>query len=558
MYASKRATPKPRKSELKQYIAPVQGWIANRALADARSLEGPGAAILDNFVPQQTGVKLRRGKARYATLVEHDLPVISLFTYHNGNNRRLFAGNANTVYDITTVPWPFDAEIVTENEDLIVTGTGDWFGLSSTAGLEVITGTTGGDWVTTQFATTGGVFLVGVNGTDVGFIYDGVAFAALDGITFALTGLTTADMSFVWAYKNRLWFIQKDSLSAWYLEVDSIAGEATEFPMGGVFNDGGALLFGQKWSMETSGDGGLSEQNTFTTTLGEVAVYQGSNPDDASDWQKVGVYRIGTPLGKHAWIRGGGDLVICTTVGLVPLSKAISLEVTALSVATVSYKIADAWSMALANRGPVNWQAHIWAEGKMALIGPPDIVGGSNPAVFVSNTDDGTWCRFTNWMAHSFATFEGLLYFGSSDGKVFVGNVSGQDDGEPYTGIVIPLHEDLGAPASSKIGTVARARVRAKAVVDDQITTLVDYDVTPPAAPNASVLTDLNVWGTGIWGTSKWGELTPNVIVQPWRSIGGIGYSMSVCYQVTSGSIAPIDVEVIDFQMLYNTTEQLG
>src|SRR3546814_7287792 len=57
------------------------------------------------------------------------------------------------------------------------------------------------------------------------------------------------------------------------------------------------------------------------------------------------------PVGARAHFRGGGDIAIATSVGLVPLSKAISLDVTSLNVATVSYKIADAWSEAVTSRG---------------------------------------------------------------------------------------------------------------------------------------------------------------------------------------------------------------
>ncbi|MCZ4093053.1 hypothetical protein [Sinorhizobium psoraleae] len=48
--------------------------------------------------------------------------------------------------------------------DNLITDLGDFIGQLSTGGLEVITGLTGGDWIDEQFATTGGNFLVIVNG----------------------------------------------------------------------------------------------------------------------------------------------------------------------------------------------------------------------------------------------------------------------------------------------------------------------------------------------------------------------------------------------------------
>lgn len=632
MYARTVTRPKPIKSQLKEWPAPTVGWIANRALATPNSLEGPGAAILDNFFPKATTVALRRGKQRYATLEDTSLDVTALFSYKNGNNRHLFAANATTIYDITSVPFPVDAEIVTEDDDLIVTDMGDWFGWSSTDGLAVSSGYTGGDWIVTQFATTGGVYLIGVNGENTGFIYDGTTFfpnadggawllsydaltapftlgdtvtggtsgatgvilaihettattgylilgslatppfvdnelitdvggGSADtvgaevvltlGITFGTSGLTTADMSFVWVYKSRLWFVQKDSLSVWYLDADSIGGDATEFPMGGIFTDGGSLMFGQAWSLDSSGDAGLSQQCVFVSDQGQVAVYQGDDPSTASTWQNVGVYRIGIPLGKRAFLRGGGDLAICTSVGLVPLSKAISLDVTALNVATVSYNISDAWKDANDFRGRENWQAILWPEEKMSLISPPRLSGSNFPVIFIANTETGAWCRYTGWEAFSFEVFEGQLYFGSSLGQIFQANVAGNDDGLPYTGAVLPLFDDLGAPASIKVMKVGRPRTRATARLRDSMAINVNFDMSVNTPPDASPVGGTNLWGSGIWGTSVWSSATPTLQQMDWRSMAGIGYTVSPLYQVTSGSIGPLDVELIAMELTY-------
>lgn len=636
-YARRPTRPKPRNAQTRKWPAPVAGWVSNRMLSDPKSIEGPGAAVLDNFFPRATGVALRRGKARYATLVEKELDVESLFTYHNGTVERMFAANSETIYDVSSVvfPEPLDLAIETSPTDDVDTlgdGSGDVFGWDSTAGLEVSEGYTSGQWSVIQFATTGGIFLIGVNGEDTGFIYDGTRFypnvagglwslafdaesgaftvgetvtggtsgatgtivevdsdgsagtlllrdvsgtfeddeALTDGATGAATAdgtqssavpgmdfgdLTSADMSFVWAYKNRLYFTEKESLSAWYLPVDSIGGTATEFPMGGVFSNGGALMFGQRWSLEAGGSGGLSEQNIFVTTEGEVAIYQGAFPGDASTWGLVGVYRIGSPLGRRAYLRGGGDLAIATTVGLVPLSKAISLDVTALNVATISYKIADAWTDAVRLRGEQNWQCMIWPEKKMALIALPDMIGSSEPVMFVSNTETGAWGRYTNWQGLCMTVFGGQLYFGSPNGEIYQAEVGGLDDGETYSGAVVPLFDDMEFSAGAKVGKMARARVRASTEIVDSVSLLADFDISLPPAPDATPVFASNQWGTGVWGQSVWGSAVPNVLNQPWRSAGTIGYSIAPCYQVTSGAPAPLDVELIDFETLYNIAE---
>lgn len=634
MYARAMPVPKPRKSEFRKFDAPTAGWISNRSLSSPASIEGSGAAILDNYFPRAGSVKLRRGKQLYATLENQTLPVTAMFSYANGNNRHLFGANAEKIYDLTTVASPVGGQISTQNNNLVVTEQGDWFGFGSTEGLDTISNFTGGDWSTVQFATTGGVFLFGVNAQDDGFIFDGTDFwanipggvsrlsydaqtapftagatltggtsgatatiykvlpgylylydvsgafqdnealtdtaggaatadgtpsVASSGVTFGTTDLTTADMAFVWTYKSRLWFIQKDSLTAWYMkDADAIGGEAVAFPLAGVFTDGGSLVFGQKWSTESGDQGGLSAQNIFVTTQGEVAIYQGSDPSEASSWSEVGVYRVGTPMGKHAFFRGGGDLAIATSVGLVPLSKAISLDITSLNVGTVSYKIADAWSDAVQSRGLVNWQCKLWPEQKMALISPPDLIGSSQPVIFVSNTETGAWCRYTGWQALCMEVFDGKLYFGSPEGQIFTANVSGTDAGATYTGTIIPLFDDMGTPGSAKIGKTARVVSRANVQLDPQVIFKSDFDMSLPAPPNAVSIGASNLWGAGLWGQSVWGTLTPEVINQVGQSVGGIGYAVSLSYQITSGSIAPVDDEVIRMEVTFTPTEVFG
>src|SRR3546814_2471514 len=64
--------------------------------------------------------------------------------------------------------------------------------------------------------------------------------------------------------------------------------------------------------------------------------------------------------------------------------------------------------------------------------------------MFISNTETGSWARFTNWYALCMTVFDGRLFFGSPSGAIYIANASGLDEGETYTGTVLPLFEDLG------------------------------------------------------------------------------------------------------------------
>jgi len=618
-------------SQLKVFPAPIGGWVANRNIAQPQQPGQPQAAVvLDNFFPLATSAVLRRGSTIYATLGQDDSPATALFAYSAGETEKLFGATATTIYDITTVLEPDNVVMIDDEEDIIVDDLGNDIGWFSTAGLEVWEGYTGGNWITTQFATSGDVFLVGVNGVDEGFIYDGDNFfpwvaggirllhydalvndfavgevvtggtsgatgtiikvvengsqgtlwlrdvtgafqdnetiedsdtgeATADGAdvvgapgpTFP-GGLTTADMSFVFSYGRRLFFVRKNTLEYYYLPVDQVGGSASVGYLGAVFGLGGTLVLGQSWS--TDGGGGLSAQCVFASTEGEVAVYQGLDPGDANDWRVVGTYRVGVPLGPRAFIRAGGDLVLASSVGFVPLSQAVARDYAALFQSAVSYNIEDAWNTATADRGMSSWHCTLWPEGQMVLVVPPFGVD-NDPVIFAANARTGAWARFTNWRATCSVVFRGSLYFGSDTGQVLLGNVGGTDNGINYTGDYKPLFEDFGASAALKVGQMARPVLRAASPLNTSVRLFTDFDIDETPPPAASIAAGGSEWNVGIWGQSVWGGKRKSVITQDWKSIGGLGYALSVGLQVTSGSVAPLDVEIIRTEVTFQTAD---
>lgn len=432
---------------------------------------------------------------------------------------------------------------------------------------EVVTGGTSGATGTVYEIITGGGLVL--TGTASGFednemltgSLGGEAQASTDavnlvpGITFP-DGLTTADMCYVWAYKNRVWFAQKESLNIWYMDApDAVGGSPKVYPMGGILTMGGSILWGDSWAIGTGAAGGLSDQMVVTSTEGEVAVFQGSYPEASGDWLAVGTYRIGRPLGNRAHFRGGGDIAVATNVGLIPLSKAISLDVTALSPAAVSYNIQDAWQSAVDGRGLEDWSCMLWPERKMAIMSPPITIGTYDPILLISNSETGAWCRYTNWDARAMCVFQGEMYFGGPNGEVFKANVTGMDNGSVYTGVYIPLFDDLGSPANLKIPKMGRGVARAKANLTYSLSFKADFNIDPGASPSASIADGSNAWGSGVWGQSVWGGTNPNVFNAQWKSLGGTGYYMSACYQVSSGSAVPLDVEIVHIEISYTTAE---
>lgn len=547
---------KPRTAQNAAFPAPTGGWIANRSKAVARAANLlPGAAILENWFPTATGCKLRRGSARWATVGQGVDPVLSLFTYNVGAQQQFFAATMSTIYDVTTIANPYTYVVGTENDEQIGTGNDNVLGSSIATQIPRLEGQTGGDWVTVQFSTDGGTFLRGVNGKDVPFVYDGGAFTTTPALTFEDgEQAEPQDLSYVWSYKRRLFFIRGNTLDAYYLPVNSVGGELAVLPLGAIFPLGGTLLFGASWSLGTSDQGGLSAQCVFVTTEGEVAVYQGSNPDSIDDWRLVGVYRIGRPLGKNAHISAGGDIIVATTIGFLPLSEAVQREYAALSPAAVSNPIEEAWSTAVSRRNAEEWHCETWPDGQMVIVAPPD-TSTQGKTAFVANANTGAWCSFTGWNIRCMTIFRGQLFFGSDFGAVVRAYVSGTDQGQAYTGRYLGLYDDMGAVASRKIVQVSRVTLQSSVQVSPTTDAHFDWVMDLPPAPNAESVSVDNVWDAAIWDRALWDTSTDAFVYQAWNSVGGSGARMAPSVQITSGAAVPLDVEMVSVDVTYTIAD---
>lgn len=628
--ARARGRPTARKQRAYQaysFPAPTQGWLA----ANNLTMSAPGAAhVLENIFPTAQSGIMRRGKSRYATLGLGENPVRSVFSYVSGNNKQLFATDDTWIYNITTVVSPLSFLIGTEDGDVLGTEDDDMIGVSSALGLEALPNTNG-RWIVARFqASTGQDYLIGVNGSDPSFVYDGTAFfpqvaggvRALDydggtspftvgeiltGGTSGATGtiyriegdetagtlyltgiaggtfqdneaitdgeggsalangaasmvlgtdlsfedggsLTSANLAYVWTFKNRVYFLEKETMNAWYLPVGQIAGELVKFPLGGELSLGGHLVFGAMWSQDV-GDG-LNALWVVVSSEGEAAVYQGSDPGGGLEaWSQVGVYRVGRPLGDRCHVQIGGDLVIATDTAFVPLSQALSRDYSQLAANALSWPIEAEWPKQAQLRPGARWEATLWTGAQMVAVALPRF-SGQRDGFLVMNSRTGKWAYFTNWSATCVHVFDGRMFFGSEDGAVYEANVGGNDDGATYTATYVPVFDQMEVPGY-KTMVQARAVLRSAHQIIEKLSDQTDYRVMLPAAPEASVPVAGSYWGAMIWGQDRWNTAADVNVTQHWQLQSGAGEVHAPALQITSGSLIPLDVEIIRTDALF-------
>ncbi|HET7413886.1 MAG TPA: hypothetical protein VFJ18_14615 [Pararhizobium sp.] len=514
-------------SQTKIFAAPNRGWIKNESLAQSQP---NGAEVLDNWYPTSQGIRMRKGSVKRATCTK-DAALTQLMAYETGSVSKLFACDAGSIYDAT----PADVSD------------------ADTALTAVVTGLTGGDWAHIQFTAGGGVYLVAANGKDDVHEYDGsdwstptISFKDASGID--VSGVASSDLSFPWAFKNRLFFIEAGSLKAWYLDSLSISGDAHSVDLGGIFKYAGALTFGGTFSRDAGS--GLDDFCVFVTENGEVAVYQGNDPSSATDWSLVGVYKIGKPLGKNAFFKAGGDLAIATDDGIVSIAAALNTD--RAGITPITWPIEDAWRLIINERAFAGhpFQTLLWQKQSMLVVAVPAFEGLSRFCL-IANSKTGAWARYTGLDMRCVAVLGDKCYFGTPAGTVVEMETGGADQDVSYACVCIPRYDNFGDP-QEKSAVAERIIARTNYPFSLQLFAEADYVYDIPAPLPADPDEEGDTWGSGIWGTARWGGLTDTKqAVTEWQAVAAWGSALSPCVQIASGRGTEPDLELIALHLQY-------
>lgn len=474
---------------------PTGGWNTISPLAGAPP---DSAIIIDNFFPQAAYVELRRGFAQHCDTTNAN-PVESLMPYQStdGLTDALFAAAGSVIYDVTT----------------------------STPASDV-TSLTSARWQHVQFSTSAGTFLVIANGSDAVRNYNGTAWS-----TPTLTGVTSADLIDVTAHLNRLWFIEKESTNAWFLPTGQIAGTVRLFPLGGLFRNGGKLLKIISWQL--NGEGGGDDLLAFLSDRGEVIVYAGTDPTNASTWRKQGSYIIGAPIGQRCALQLGGDVAVICVDGVVPLSQALVLERSASTrialTANIQPTMAESARLYSTNFG---WELISYPRGTRAILNVPAV---TNDTVFqyVMNTVTGAWCRFRNQNANCWAVLRDRLFFGVDDGIVHEADIGGNDDGVAIEADLITAFHDLGNRGIVKHYPMVRPLITASSAISPGVAINVDFDISAEVEAQQTVLDPSAMWDVALWDVDLWPQLQN--LLKDWQSTASKpGSTVSVRIKVSA------------------------
>lgn len=446
------------------------------------------ALVLNNFVPYPDRLELRDGVADHCTDFAKTIKQLWPYSAPTGGEK-LFATTDDGVFDATAA------------------------GAVGTVKIAL----TNGQTIAVTCSTGASNYLLVVNGTDTMKQYDGTNWSSVA----TLGGTATSNYSYVELYRQRLFFIKKNSLIVDYLETNSISGTPTSFSLGAIFRRGGYLVALGTWTLDAGN--GPEDRFVAITSEGEVGVYIGYDPSTLATWDFVGVYYIGKPLGPRCLFKYSGDLLYLSEAGLFPLSKALMVAAIDKTQA-ISGKIQPLFSGAARDYAAQSgWQVISQPNIPLILVNVPATKASYQ---FVMHSQTGAWATFTGIDAESMARMGDTLFFAIG---TKVAKMTGKNDfGANITGSFLSGYKRMGGGKQALVKSI-KPYIQTTGKFDYYLGFSQEFNqsVSPTHIYPHGWADSSYIWGTDRFGEAYWsggtnyenGWQTAPDIYSPWKAI---------------------------------------
>ena len=480
--------PRQQAAQTVTVAAPIGGWNARDALGAMDPLD---AVTLQNFWPGTNSVILRNGYIKHATGLPAE--VQTLMAYSSGTSNKLFAVSDGKIYDATS---------------------------SGAVGAAAVSSLTNSKFQYTNITTPAASYLMAVNGADKLRTFDGTNWHKDgDGAPYDITNIDTSTVANITLFKNRIWLTTNDTLKAWYLPVNSIGGAAVALDMTSIFQLGGYIMAGMTWTLDAGY--GVDDYLVFITSNGEALVWRLTDPTTPTGISQIGLYKIGAPIGRRCYTKFGGDLLVITQDGVVPMSG--SLQSSRLDPrVSITNKIQYAMSAAISTYGAnFGWCLLYYPKENQLLMNVPITVGTQQQ--YVMNNITKSWCNFTGWAANCWELHVDNPYFGGNGfvGLAWNGNV---DDTSNIEGFGLQSFQSYGTALQKQCKMIRyHLQTDGSPAVFGNVN--VDYNLADESAQLNFSTSVYGLWDTGLWNSAIWGAgLVP---LADWQGATNIGYTFA-------------------------------
>lgn len=494
--------------------APFSGLNARDPLV---AMDPSFAVTLKNFVVQPYGMAVRKGYKEHVTGITGYVETLMPYNAQSDANRRLFAAAGSKIYNASS--------------------------LGDSTPDEEVTGLSSALWSYVNFATPGNHYLVAVNGSNEGRLYNGSSWTAFSTVATPsspgeISGGSSSDWTQIATHQKRLWFVKATSTQAQYLPINSVGGAVKTLDYASLFTDGGHLVALSSWTMD--GGNGIDDHLVAISSTGDLVVFAGSDPEYASSWQLIGRYKISPPVGNRCFLEFGGDLLVLTTNGVLELSKVIQTRQTDSSLALTDNIKVSLLQQIRNYKSLTAWDMCFYPGHDLLLINVPQPSQDENTQ-YVYNSIMKGWSVFEGYPAQCFVVYNDNLYFGGN-GKVYHGFDGWRDGansagtgGNPYTARAQTAFDYFEKPGQMKTFQMVRPTLISTGtpVVDTWCNIDFKFDESVASSYSFGVI-DGARFDTDKWDVGRWGGSTNTY--RYWQNVSGIGVAGSLSISITADS----------------------
>lgn len=451
-----------------------------------------------NLMPYDFGAQVRQGYVEWANgWTGGAAKTVIPFEGNTAVDDRLFIASAEGIFDCTAEGETTPTQVVT---------------FPSSADLA-------GNCTTTLFTNDGNERFLLVTDAENGYYIYSADTQAWTKVTSgggpgSIQGVDPADFIFVSIWKNRLWFIEKDSTNAWYLSAGAITGQATKFNFGSQFRQGGQLLMMLNWTLD--GGDGIDDLLVVISKSGDVVVYKGTDPSQASSFGLVGVWYVGDiPFSNRIAYSYAGEIFILSVYGLLPMSALLNGSSINDPDVYITHKVSRYIRIVMdTSFNSSGWQVYTQDKRGFLTITTP-INPPFNQVSFSMYLGTNGWGiqrgvprgHSTNWQGESYfcdnSTNKLYIDRGDVDGVFLDPDTDGEP--EPIDWSALSSFQTFGEPARYKRCQYIRPMFIGGGAPAFKVEAAYDYDISeipsfPVLGGQPSALWDDGIWDAGLWG----------------------------------------------------------
>ncbi len=529
----------PQKSQPMSLPAPVGGINATRALS---AMPPEEAIYMYNLLPRSEGAQLREGYSEYANGWTGDASAQTVIPFQGLTpaDDRLWVANRQGIWNVTTVGTTAPVQ------DIVFPDLGTGAGVCTF--VQYITDADGA-WLLLCDSRNGyyvyqestGVWVKPTQGAGAGKI----------------NHVDPNDLNFVMVWKERVFFIERDTGYGWYLDNGSIFGNATRFNFGRNFRFGGELRALFNWTLD--GGEGLDDYLVALSSAGDVVVFKGTSP---TDFGMVGVWNVGrVPAGSRLGVSYGGELFILSIEGLFPMSQVFQGAAVQNAQIYLSYKIsAFLRNIMQTSIDDFGWQVYLLPNDGGIAIGTPPVTGKAT-VQFLYDFSTQAWGISRDINIANAANWQGKLYFTDTEtNKLWYENGVNVDkvhidpvtDGvaQTITFSILTSYQSLGSPGQYKRMQFLRPMWLGGGTPVFNIQARYDFDIQEVLTTQGTAVagsTTSGIWdsASSTWDLVVWGGGAAQASDNP-RGANGLGRHVAVAMRGQAGeAVTLIGIDVI-------------